>query len=50
MRLTKYRSVSTTTLRAQIWVLSKMRPRWLFAAQIAEECGGFLVEWVLGVQ
>jgi hypothetical protein len=65
VRRWRYRRVPTTTLRAYVDVLSKPGLRWLFAEQladvkmellardlesIAEEHGGFLVEWVMGVQ
>lgn len=64
MRRRPYRDLSTTTLRATIAVLSRL-PDWLFERRvgemklellerelplIADRCGGFITEWVLGVQ
>jgi hypothetical protein len=65
MKPWKHRHTSTTTLRAYLRVMSKPPLCWLFAEQIsdiemellarelpkiADERGGYVVEWVAGEQ
>lgn len=65
VRRWKYRTMSTSTLQAYLRVFSKPRLRWLFADQIADiemellarelpliadDSGGYLINWIVGVQ